>query len=104
MNKPTSQAAKVDLRKKMPETAKWVDQKRKELGVEFVNGCIRAALRGEAGFFYAIEQGHLLGTPFPATHPVAATQNYAVLHGCKFAAFIATPKKSGGNDGTHRMD
>lgn len=102
MSQQASQpAARVDLRQHMPETAKWVDQKRQELGAEFVNGCIRRALKGEPGFFYAMERGHVLGTPFPATHPVAKDQEYAVTMGCSFAGFIATPAAPGGNDGTH---
>jgi hypothetical protein len=102
MNQRTSQpAARVDLRQSMPETAKWVDIKRQELGAEFVNGCIRRAMRGEPGFFYALERGHVLGTPFPASHPVAQDQNYAITTGCTFAGFIATPVKVGTTDGTH---
>jgi len=92
MNQQANQpAAKLDLRKDMPETAKWVDGKRKELGIEHVNGCIRRALKGEPGYFYAIERGHVLGTPFPPTHPIAHEQNYAITMGCTFAGFIATP-------------
>ena len=102
MSQQASQpAARVDLRQHMPETAKWVDQKRQELGAEFVNGCIRRALKGEPGFFYAIERGHVLGTPFPATSPVADSQAYAITMGCTFAGFIATPSAPGGNDGAH---
>ena len=74
----------------MPETAIFVDSKRKELGLEFVNDCIKQALSGVPGRFYAMENGHVLGTPFPATHTMAAHQDFALLTGCKFAAFIAT--------------
>lgn len=94
-------AARVDLRQHMPETAKWVDQKRQEFGAEFVNGCIRRALKGEPGHFYAMERGHVLGTPFPATHPVDKDQKYAVIMGCTFAGFIADPTAPGDTDGTH---
>ena len=94
-------AARVDLRQHMPETAKWVDQKRQELGAEFVNGCIRRALKGEPGFFYAMERGHILGTPFPATHPIAESQNYAITMGCTFAGFIAEPIPAGGTHGAN---
>ena len=102
MNQQASQpAAKVDLRQNMPETAKWVDEKRREHGAAFVNGCIRRAMKGEPGFFYAIERGHVLGTPFPPTHPVAQDQQYAVTYGCTFAGFIATPDVGGATDGAH---
>lgn len=92
MSQQTSQAgAKFDLRQQMPETSKWVDAKRVELGKDFVNDCIRRSMKGEPGLFYAMERGHVLGTPFPATHPVAKDQQYAITMGCTFAGFIATP-------------
>lgn len=83
--------ARADLRQQMPETAQWVEAKRAELGKEHVNGCIKRALAGEPGLFYAIERGQVLGTPFPATHAIAADQRLAVLWGCSFAGFIALP-------------
>lgn len=96
MSQPASQpAAKLDLRQHMPETAKWVEAKRQELGAEHVNGCIRRAMKGEPGLFYAMERGHVLGTPFPSTHPIAADQALAVQLGCTFAGFIATPPRTG---------
>ena len=92
MTRPASQQnAKPDLRQSMPETAKWVNDCRAELGVDHVNACLRRAIKGEPGFFYAIERGQFLGTPFPATHPIAEQQNMAVMLACNFAAFIALP-------------
>lgn len=84
-------APRVDMRQQMPETAKWVEAKRTELGKDHVNACIKRALAGEPGLFYAIERGQVLGTPFPATHVIAADQRMAVLVGCTFAGFIALP-------------
>jgi len=102
MNQPTNQGqAKMDLRQQMPETAAWVEARRHEWGAEHVNGCIRRALKGEAGFFYAIESGHVLGTAFPATHPMCDWQKYAVATGVKFAAFMAEPNNKGEIDGAH---
>lgn len=102
MNQRTSQPAqRLDLRQQMPETAKWVEDKRQEYGADHVNACIRRALKGEPGLFYAIEAGHVLGTPFPATHPMCDWQKYAVATACKFAGFMATPAEVGGVDGTH---
>jgi hypothetical protein len=48
-------------------------------------------MSGVPGRFYALENGHVLGTPFPATHPIAQEQRFALLTGCTFAGFIATP-------------
>ena len=83
--------SKLDLRKQMPMTAEWVEARRAEFGKPFVDDCIRRALKGEAGRFYAIEGGHVLGTPFPATEPMAHWQDYAVVCGVRFAGFIASP-------------
>jgi hypothetical protein len=92
MNRPASQqGAKLDLRQTMPETAKWVTDKRVDYGKDYVNDCIRRAMNGEAGLFYAMERGQFLGTPFPATHPIAKDQDFAVMVGASFAAFIALP-------------
>lgn len=88
MNQP---AKKVDMRRAMPMTTEWVQRKRTELGKDHVDGCIRRAMEGEAGCFYAIEGGHVVGTPFPSAHPVAEWQQYAVVNGTAFAGFIAEP-------------
>lgn len=95
MTRPANQPAqRVDLRATMPETAKWVDDQRAAMGVDHVNGCIRRAMKGEPGFFYAMEAGRFLGTPFPDTHPIYRDQHMAVTIGCQFAAFIAMPSQA----------
>lgn len=86
-----SQTKVPSLRDKMPRTSEWVDTQRAALGKDWVNDCIRRAQRGEPGLFYALEAGHVLGTPFPATHPLHASQQYAVMVGVQFAGFIAQP-------------
>lgn len=58
------QASKIDLRQQMPETARWVDERRAEWGKDHVNTCLRKAIAGEPDWFYAVEAGHILGTPF----------------------------------------
>lgn len=62
---------------------------------------IRGAIKGQPGLFYAIEAGHVLGTPFPAGHPVSKDQDLAVVTGCTFAVFMAMPAAAGGDDGAH---
>lgn len=102
MNQPAGQRAqKMDLRLQMPETAAWVEARRHEWGADHVNGCIRRALKGEPGLFYAMEAGHVLGTPFPATHPISEWQSHALVTGTQFAAFMATPSDIGGTHGAH---
>ncbi len=95
MNQQANQpAAKLDLRNDMPETAKWVDAKRKEHGAEFVNTCIRRAMKGEPGYFYAMEAGHVLGTPWPAANPVGQYHQCYFTMGGTFAGFLADPSTS----------
>lgn len=94
-------AAKLDLRSQMPETAKWVEAKRTEYGADHVNTCIKRAMKGEPGQFYAIERGQVLGTPFPSTHPVAEWQGFAIMTGSSFAGFIAEPAAKGATDGAN---
>ncbi|MET3134990.1 hypothetical protein AAKU55_005293 [Oxalobacteraceae bacterium GrIS 1.11] len=55
---------KIDLRSEMPKTAAFIDNLREAFGAEFINGRIRAGMRGEA-VFYATENGHSVGTPVP---------------------------------------
>ena len=83
--------ATSNLRTAMPATAKWVQGCRKEYGQAHVDRCIRDGLGGVPGRFYAIEAGHITGTPFEATHPIAEFQGLAVVTGAIFAGFIARP-------------
>lgn len=80
------------MRSTMPDTADWVARKRLDWGKEHVNNCLRRATVGkEPGYFYALERGRVVGTPFPADHPAADWQRYAVLNGCTFAVFMLEP-------------
>lgn len=86
-----SQTRPASLRDSMPKTAEWVDRMRVQLGAAHVNEQIRLSLKGEPGHFYAIEGGHVLGTPFPVDHPIHQEQRLAVMVGAPFAGFIAEP-------------
>jgi hypothetical protein len=108
MNQPVKVESK---RADMPLTAKWLDERRREYGKDHVNDCIRRAIAkpateseperpGEPGMFYAMENGHVLGTPFPATDAMATWQEYALMCGVRFACFLARPE--GGT--THGTD
>lgn len=72
-------------------TAEWVDRQRAELGHAHVNDCIKRAVAGEPGLFYAMEGGHVLGTPWPVDTAIADDIKFAVMVGCTFAGFIAEP-------------
>ncbi len=82
---------KSNMRERMPETARFVDAKRLEWGGPHVSECMRRAMAGEPGYFYAMERGQVFGAPFPATSSMAELQHHAVLMGSTFAAFMASP-------------
>jgi hypothetical protein len=92
---------KIDLRQSMPKTAKWVSDRRAEFGAEHVNACLRRSLQGEPGLFYAMEAGHVLGTPFPAEAPESRWQNFSICTGAGFAVFMQPPAAKGGEHGAH---
>ncbi len=46
----------------MPATAAFIDELRRVFGADAINVSIKRGMRGEAGFFYAEEGGHTLGT------------------------------------------
>ena len=89
----------VDMRRDMPETARWIDARRAEWGKAHVNDCIRRAMAKEPGWFYAMERGHGVGMPFPATHALSELQAHAVITGSTFAAFLARPLQASAQEG-----
>ena len=93
-------ASRIDLRSQMPETAKWIEAKRAEWGAAFVNAQLKAAMAGEPGHFYAMENGQVFGVPFPVTHAIHEDQRFALLHGLTFAVFMAAPAQEA-RDGAH---
>ena len=52
------------LREAMPRVAGMIDDRRKEWGEAHVNAQVAAGMAGKPGHFYAIEAGHIVGTPF----------------------------------------
>jgi hypothetical protein len=54
------------MREAMPKVARMLDEHRERLGSEHVQACVKAGMRGEPNAFYAIEGGHVVGTPFTA--------------------------------------
>lgn len=94
---------RVDLRQQMPRTAEWVDRQRLEYGKEHVNACIKRSLAGEQGWFYALERGHVLGTPYAAGAPEADMARLAVVMGVEFAGFIRPPTAPAVQANTHNQ-
>lgn len=56
----------------MPKVARFVDDLRAAFGVEYVNGAVRAGLRGQP-VFWASEDGHEVGTRTRWSDELAAT-------------------------------
>lgn len=75
----------MDLRVEMPSVAALVDERRKLDGVEWVNDCIKRAIRGEPDYFYAFEAGHVLGTPFRSDPITEKVVRMSISYGARFA-------------------
>lgn len=52
------------LRDQMPRLAALIDEKRAQWGAEHVRHCIRQGMAGHADWFYGMEAGRTVGTPF----------------------------------------
>ena len=100
MTTTTNTKRRPDMRTAMPSVAKQIDEWRTAYGREYVDNCIKRGLTGEPGWFFAMEGGHVLGTPCRATDvPAFSVQGYALLLGGDGAAFIRT--QAGGGHGAH---
>lgn len=83
----------MNLRLEMPRVSEFVDQRRVIDGAEWVNACIKRAMKGEPNLFYAIEGGHVLGSPFTADKYVKEVLELAVYLGTGYVVVMA-PKKA----------
>jgi hypothetical protein len=54
----------ADLKQAMPKVAEIVKGMRAQFGKAWVDQCINKAVAGEPDMFYAMERGHIVGTPF----------------------------------------
>lgn len=84
----TAPLAVADMAKAMPLTAAWVRDLRQRWGHEYVTALIRRAMAGERNCFYAIENGHIAGTPFDWEPKGQLLVSMSVLTGAKFVAAI----------------
>ena len=90
--------ARTDLRASMPKVAAIVDDWRRQYGVAYVNEQIKRGLAGEQGRFYAMEAGHVLGTPFTwPQHDDVLLRSVLITGGA--VAVIAPPE--GNQHGAH---
>jgi hypothetical protein len=61
-----SEVSKPNPRELMPNVAAKIDEYRVLWGREHVNECIKRGMAHEPGWFYAFENGYVVGTPFTA--------------------------------------
>jgi len=86
----------------MPEVYASIQAKAAEIG-QGAYGLVRRGLRGEARCFWAMERGHVVGTPF-AGHPVqdAVARNmvqFGCAHVCIWGEAPAGAATAGGGGG-----
>lgn len=91
------------IKTRMPETYKAIGDKAHHIGSE-AYVLVKRALRGEPNCFWAMERGHVMGTPFsqsPVTDYIARNM---VEFGCAYVCIFADVQpatKEGVTDGTH---
>lgn len=88
------------IKAQMPETYKAIVAKSSEIGNE-AYALVRRGLRGEANTFYAVERGHVVGTPFDMPDVQADLARVMVQFGCTFLIMWAPAAPKGGVDGAH---
>jgi hypothetical protein len=71
------------LKIQMPETYKAIQAKAGEIGNR-AYGYVKQGLAGQPNRFYAIERGHVAGTPFDLPNVNAELAKYMVEFGCSF--------------------
>lgn len=77
------------IKTRMPQTYEQITRKAKVQG-NGVYTLVRRGLRGDSNCFWAMEAGHVVGTPFEATHPVSAVMALSMVKfGCAHVCTIA---------------
>lgn len=98
------QARVQQIKAQMPDTYEAIKAKASEIGND-AYALVRRGLRGEANCFYAVERGHVVGTPFDMGDVQAEMARYMVRFGCTFlvmwAPVPAAVAGKGVADGAH---
>jgi hypothetical protein len=90
-NSASMEAAKV-LRESMPLTAAWMRQQRgRWKDNAFISDVVKRGIAGERNCFYAVENGHIVGTPFDWTERGSFIVSMSVFSGAKFLACYMAP-------------
>lgn len=92
------EAAVATIKAQMPATYASIQAKAAELGPAAF-AMVRRSLKGAPNLFWAMERGHVMGTPFSADHPIAADVAQALV---QFGAgSVVIWGQEGSGDGAH---
>ena len=75
------------IKRSMPQTYEAIKKKAEEIG-PVAYSLVRRGLRGEAGCFWAMEAGHVMGTPFGQSVDKEIAY-YMVQFGCAHVCIFA---------------
>jgi hypothetical protein len=81
----------------MPLVWQRIAKYREQWGKEHVAECIRRGMAGEPDWFYAVENGYVVGTPFQADQVTVDCLRLSVALGGKFAVVMRAPKEAPAN-------
>lgn len=79
------------IKTRMPETYAAIQEKAAQYGNQ-VYTLVRHGIRGKANAFWAMEAGHVVGTPFSGHSAQAVTAEALVRFGCAHVCIIAEPR------------
>jgi hypothetical protein len=71
----------MSLKAQMPKVAEMVSRMRADMGADWVDACIRSAMAGEPDHFFAVEAGHIVGTPFTLDTALAESMRVCFIVG-----------------------
>lgn len=96
------EAIKRNIKAQMPETYKAIVERSAEtdLGREAFR-LVTRGLRGEPNCFYAVERGHVVGTPFNLPDVTPELAAVMVRFGCQFLVMWSPVASKGASDGAH---
>ena len=76
------------IKARMPNVRQSIEDKAAQIGPE-AYALVRRGLRGEPGCFYALEAGHVMGTPFGRTDPrMQQLAQFLVRFGCAYVCIF----------------
>lgn len=91
---PVDVSAQLQIIKtRMPETYKSIQEKASKVGNKAYE-LVRRALRGEPNCFWAMENGHVVGTPFSMPEVSRDLAQFMVSFGCAHVCtFVTLPEE-----------